>query len=279
MDTKKIISLQNHETMIEVNDYLFLDRRVNLEIGIDSKVGVFARNEEVVYEFLLALSGMIRTDSIKHHGKRCYDQANYFSKRIFADGALTYFSTLNAGMIARSIEAQFHKVVDEEQLTKRIKDLYMRRECLISDQVEFTPMGNTMMLLSVLLATSCNLIIHHPLIHLNEAMKEYFVQELTSRHQALVVGVEHLADWKSKLDAILVFGDLNHVFLVDPKIDEFYAIDATLAYEDRKVFVETSTNQHVVIGWDKNIKQYCDRQHLKYKKIDFYEIEKILPAV
>ncbi len=268
-----ILPIEYQETLLTATDVIFQNYNLNFEIGSHSKVGVFARNEETIHEFLLVISGILRSKGLLYQGASCYDNARYFAKRIYADTHIDYFSTLSAKVIASTILKEFHKEVDEEKLSRLIRTLSLRRECVVRDAVEYTPMGKTMILLSTLLSTSCPLIIRHPLQYLNHEMSQYFVNEMTQKEETLIFGGGPLKSWEGKLDALILLGDNGKACVMDPSIQALYYVVGTPS--ENALFVDEVKNGYIILDQDKGTKVAQGHKQPKAIKINPYELEKI----
>ncbi|MFA7126433.1 MAG: hypothetical protein WC182_02575 [Bacilli bacterium] len=275
-ETNAPILNKHQEIILAANEFSFQDYLLNFEIGRYSKVGIFARQDTTIHEFLLTLSGIIRSKGLFYQGVSCYDAPKYFANRIYADTSLSYFSTLSTKTIALKIYQEFHKEVDEERLNRLVRSLYLRRECVVRDEVEFTPMGKTMMLLATLLCIQNSLIIRNPLQDLNQEMSNYFVSELVKKEEALFIGGGSLKPWQGRLDALLILGDNGMATLMDPTIQALYLATGPVIFSDKTYFICEQHNKHIILDINKGSKVVFDRKHPKAIQINPYELEKYL---
>lgn len=273
---EKDVMLIRQDNLITATDYLFQNYVMNFTFDTYSKIGVFARNKQITSDFLLAISGISRSKGLIFEDKNLYDNEQYFAKRIYVDCKLDYFATLKPNLINQNLKNDFHKHLDEEKLKKMIKDLRVRQECLVRDEVVFNPRGRTLMTLATVLASDYYLLIDNIFHELDEVLSKDFVEKFSLYPQSVIFAMENLALWKNKVSQILIFGDFNNYFFVDPKNTIPFLHDKTDLFIENRLFSDLEKNKELSINLSKEMRQTMERKKIRLQKVDFYEIQKYL---
>ncbi|MDD3191708.1 MAG: hypothetical protein PHP41_03030 [Bacilli bacterium] len=244
---------------------------IQLEIGPDSKVGVFARSLELQKSLLLVLAGINPTPKESRYlEENLYDNPHYFRERIFLDTNKKYIGHLRIKELVTHFKQTFDLEVDGELLKKHILQLNVKGECEIGTRTQFTKAGLSLATVCLALSTHKNLLLHQPTRHItNPADLAYIKEQLLALPNFVVLGIDHPTLWEKGLDAYFIFTDYQKTVLLDPVLDQLWLVDDVIIFKDSKLFFCQGCKKIIVKNLTKEQKVHCDRYKIPYEKISF----------
>lgn len=263
---------------LEVKDLKFNNYRLTFDINHSSRVGVFGRNKEVVFELLKVLAGINNNNNaITHEDKNIFDDKDYFRIRIIMNFKNRYLSTPNPKVIHEVMKRNYNYNLNHDEFIKTNKELNLRKETEITHYYDFSPRGINYLNFSLLMALDVeNVIIMNPTIEVKEKNKlDYIVEKLSNKNKfnTAILGLDNLKAFDHKLDNILILGD-NDRYVYASSNDKFI------------VFTEEVDNTFLIFKGNRNFVYFhafskeelkrFDSKKMKYKIISVYELEDVL---
>ncbi len=267
---------QEKDCLIKAENFVFHNYSLNFEIGSNEKIGLWARSEHLSSELLLALAGIQASKGLFYQTKKLYDNSLYFLNRLYLDCKLNYFQTLKPALINTNLKNEFNKEINEELLTKLIKDLEIRKECFVYDVVIFNELGNNLINLAVLLASNYHLLVDHPFHALNPLLTKKFINDFKKYPKTIIMTINELPLFSDLVKRILVLGDLNNYVFIEPEKDEIYLHDKINDFFEFKILTNLKNNKEISFNFSKEMKNILAKKKIRYQKVNFYEIEKYL---
>lgn len=262
--------------MIRINNLEIDNFIIDLEFNDNKLYGLYSSDKNFMSNLFLLLAGINNTKGkILYNNENIYDNDKYFKSRLYMDCQNEYFQTIKPINIKNSISRKFNKDIDLNKLTAYFKTLDIRGECEITSVYQLTPCGNTFANLSVLLSSDNDLLINNPTINVeNENDIKYLVDEVSKLSQLRILGLNNLHHFKDKLDVLYLFTPFNEVISVNPQFDTFYLIDKSNAF--LSLFPGKNPNKMIVKSLTNDELKYCDKNKIRYHKINIYELEKYI---
>ena len=250
---------------------------INIDIKNNEIIGIIGRNKIIVEEFLLTIAGINKSkDNCFFEDVDIYDNSYYFSKRIYLNCIHDNVGTLKAEKIVDAIATVYHKDVEKDVLNDHIKNLSIHGECEITLAYEykFTKAGNTLINMALALSIDDNLIINNPTIHITKkADVDYLKVNLKNHSGFKILGIDNLLGLVDILDRLIVFTDYDEGIIIEPEKTELYLVEDCLDIKPYRLFKGYS-NRVITIDIPKDILKKCDRNRIKYTKVNINEIEK-----
>jgi hypothetical protein len=261
--------------MIRIKDLVLKDYIININVGSKQLFGIYGRDKVLIKDLLLIIAGINKnSDNCTYDEENVYDNERYFRNRIYLDCHKEYFQTIKATEIASGIKTKYHKIIDVERLQKHLKTLDVRGECEITYRYVLTKCGNTLLNMSLLLASDNHLIINNPTINVKRPSDiDYLTNELIKKDKIIILGVNSLKDLTNRLSSVLILTDFKEALLVNPQKDIFHVVDNNNLNFD-KLFISNDNTKLIVKELTKEQLKICDKEKIKYSKINIYEIEK-----
>lgn len=259
--------------MIKVNNLRLDNYIIDIDFNDNKMYGLFALDKKVISNFFLMIAGINNSKgSVFYNDENIYDNMKYFKNRIYLDCQHEYFQTIKPLNMRNAIYSQFNKLIDAEVLGKHLQVLDVRGECEITSVYKLTPCGNTLVNLSVLLASNNDLLINNPTINItHEKDITYLLSELQKLKSMRILGLNNLTHFQGKLDELYLFTPFNEVIKVNPETDTFYLIDKNNAF--LSLFDAKVENKMIVKSLTMDELKYCVRNKINYQKINIYELE------
>jgi hypothetical protein len=253
--------------------------QINIDIDNNEIIGVLGQNKLVVEEFLLTLAGINKSkDNCFFEDIDIYDNSYYFSKRIYLNCFHDNVGTLKAEKIADAIATVYHKDVNIEALKNHIKNLSIHGECEITLTYEykFTDMGNSLINMALALSIDDNLIINNPTIHITKKADIDYLKLHIQKHKGFkILGLDNLLGLMDIVERVLVFTDYDEVIIINPNKIDLYLIEDCLDIKPYRLF-KGYGNRVITTDIPKEILKKCDRNRIKYTKVNVNEIEKYI---
>lgn len=265
--------------MMKIQNLPIEDYCINIDIDKDEIIGVFSNKHNIVTEFLLLVAGINRSkDNCFFENENIYDSNYFFQKRIYIDCKTDIVQTLNVEKIAYAVSFAFNKSVDEKILEHHIKQLGIRGETEVTLALEylFTPVGRTMINMALALSIDNYLIINNPTINLKKQKDIDYIKLAIKNHKGFtILGLDSFHYLKEIVNRMVIFTDFNTVHIINPIKENFYLIEDCLDILEYRLF-KAYGNRVITIDIPKDILKKCNRNRIKYEKVNINEIKKLL---
>lgn len=275
--------------MIKIDNLVLNEQyQINQEILNDEIIFYYSRDNELIKRLFLLISGINKVDGIYYNGISCYDNKEYFDKRIYLSLNDSLIKTIYPKKISLSLK-NFNLRCNQEKLAHVIDTLNIREECMMSSDDPFTLAGNTLINYALLESIDKEiLLINNPTIHLTQAKQIDFITTniTTNTKQIKLIGLNNIKHFKEKINQIIVFNDYGRTLKFNPRNVQIGLINGDargileIIHDYQSLFYTYKNDQFELLFLYNNLDndqiKELSKSNYKIKKVDFYNIEDYL---
>lgn len=239
------------------------------------RYGIYGKNHEDVIKLLKVLSGINNNhNTCTHNSKNIFDDKEFFKNRVHFDFSLNLFPTVDAKTIKEDLNFRYNIAFNEKLYKRLVNELDVRNEIKVTNKYEFTPHGITLNMFSILASIEKqNVVITNPLINISKnskTIRHKIINTLcdNNKYNCVLIDASDLYDVIHYVDYLIVLGDYEEVFIIDPLNDMFIISDDYVMLKN-KIFKK----DNIVISLDKYSKEeYRElKKTIKHKTVNFIE--------
>lgn len=272
-------------------DNLNINNQYNLSLVIEENTfwTFFARDNEILNNLFLKISGINYSNNVYYYDKLAYDNDIYFKNRVYFCFKNFFFKSIFPDVICQEVKNNYNLIINQEKLEKLIDDLWIRLECEIKSECHFTPVGNTLINFSFINAVKNPiLIINNPTINLvSKKHIDYITHNLfsLSNNKTILLGLNNLVHFKEKIRKVVIFTDYNSTVILDTKKDIISLISGEARgilniIEQRNRLFFTYKNDIFQLLFVNNLSKEQVKEltklNCKIQKISFFDIQKYM---
>ena len=267
---------------IDINNLQLNNYKLSFQMEKGFIYGIYGKRHDDISELLKKISGINpNNQTCLKNDKDIFDNKDYFKERIYLDLSKKMVETLNDKTIKENLKSRYNAVFNEKEYKRLVNLLNIRSEITIKQNYSFTDLGNNLTSFAIYSSLDYDVsFIDNPLYYLSkyDNRREIIVKELTNKrkHNLVMLDASSIEDFQDVLDYVVLFGDYEEAFLINPKEDKFIICDDYLTLKKR-IFKKDNI---VIILNDMNKEEYKSfkKEIKKYKEIDFKGLLSIIKS-
>ncbi len=267
---------------IDINNLQLNNYKLSFQMEKGFIYGIYGKRHDDISELLKKISGINpNNQTCLKNDKDIFDNKDYFKERIYLDLSKKMVETLNDKTIKENLKSRYNVVFNEKEYKRLVNLLNIRSEITIKQNYSFTDLGNNLTSFAIYSSLDYDVsFIDNPLYYLSkyDNRREIIVKELTNKrkHNLVMLDASSIEDFQDVLDYVVLFGDYEEAFLINPKEDRFIICDDYITLKKR-IFKKDNM---VIILNDMNKEEYKSfkKEIKKYKEIDFKGLLSIIKS-
>ena len=267
---------------IDINNLQLNNYKLSFQMEKGFIYGIYGKRHDDISELLKKISGINpNNQTCLKNDKDIFDNKDYFRERIYLDLSKKMVETLNDKTIKENLKSRYNAVFNEKEYKRLVNLLNIRSEITIKQNYSFTDLGNNLTSFAIYSSLDYDVsFIDNPLYYLPkyDNRREIIVKELTNKrkHNLVMLDASSIEDFQDVLDYVVLFGDYEEAFLINPKEDKFIICDDYLTLKKRLF----KKDNMVIILNDMNKEEYKSfkKEIKKYKEIDFKGLLSIIKS-
>lgn len=267
---------------IDINNLQLNNYKLSFQMEKGFIYGIYGKRHDDISELLKKVSGINpNNQTCLKNDKDIFDNKDYFKERIYLDLSKKMVETLNDKTIKENLKSRYNVVFNEKEYKRLVNLLNIRSEITIKQNYDFTDLGNNLTSFAIYSSLNYPLsFIDNPLLNIPkiDSRREIITKELTNKkkHDLVMLDASSIDDFKDILDYVVLLGDYEEVFLINPKVDKFIICDDYLSLKKR-IFKKDNM---VIILNDLSKEEFKSfkKEVRKYKEIDFKGLLSIIKS-
>lgn len=262
---------------------------LSLEIKEKRIYSFFARDNKLLKELFLKISGINYSENVYFNNKLVYENGLYFNSRIYYNSENYFFKTIYPNVITNNLLNKYALEINQNKLEEVINDLWIRSECEIKGECKFTPIGNTLINFAFISSVDKPfLFVNNPTINLKDKKHiQYITSNIKdmSNDRTIVLGINNLSHFNDKLDRLWVFTDYDHIVFLDINKVKVSIVSGEargildVINEESRLFYTYKNDIFQLIfinNLERDELKELNRMKCRIDKINIYDIEKYM---